>query len=350
MIDLGQDSKFKRWDKFQTAITDLGEASGWKNNLILVDSAHRIQVMASLSGLGEGRGGVKLTDSAEYFHPPSISRFENGLDRVALSPEQAGVVYDAQPSGDFVRGADCNGISEINGRIYYQVQMWEMPVDKETGEGMTHTLDWLLVDASDGTKWQQDITYEGMHFRGKKAKTRFLREGVDSAGVGWRLLSGSCDKEESAHIWQYRRDDRRLQSIKLAPVNLMEDLLLDTMGVAGQLVQILDPAIHSDLSSFYFLVRDREMVAVVRSGNYRLFNQRWDFPDPGSRLLANDLSVDESNPGLVRLKISGMSYSVIEADWMDISSLKKHESPAATCDTCSRSSDPAPSAKVPRPE
>lgn len=126
----------------------------------------------------------------------------------------------------------------------------------------------------------------------------------------------------------------------------MEDLLLDTMGVAGQLVQILDPAIHSDLSSFYFLVRDREMVAVVRSGNYRLFNQRWDFPDPGSRLLANDLSVDESNPGLVRLKISGQSYSVSAADWQDVPAHSSKSVPSATCDTCRQASDPARSTKT----
>ncbi len=346
-IDLGLDSKFRQWNKFQSVISDLGEASGWKNDLVLVDSAHRIEVEVSLYSLGEGRGGIELTDSAGYFLPPTASSFENGLDRVSLSPEQAGVVYDAQPSGDYFRGADCNEISEINGRIYYNVQLWERPVDPEGGEGMTHTLDWLLVDAGDGTQWKMDIAHSGMYFRGKKAKTRFLREVVDSTSEGWKLLGGSCSQAESAHIWQYRPRDRRLQHIRLAPVDLVDELSLDTLGVGGHIVQLHD---GQDLSQTYFLIRDQDASTVVRSGRDILFSQIWNAPEPLSEVGASDFSVKEYPSGAVTIKLSGKSYSIGPTDWQPVPTISHRNIASTSCDTCPESAATTRTAKPPGSE
>lgn len=318
-LELPADAFRHDWERFQKFVVELGEAAKWEEDVGLWDSAHRFLIQVSLQGLGQGRGGIRIHDTAGFFAPPAFRNFGRGIDRVQVSLEEAGIVYrdpdEPVPSEGMLQGSDCAGLKEINGGLYYRLQMWETPITNGSPEGMTHTTGWFLVDAATGQRWTEDMVYEGSPFRGKKSKLRILRQVADSSNRGWRLLEGKCDDQESAKIWQYHSGHRRIQSILLSSKSVSTEVGLDDLGIPGDLVDLMDPLLHDSLSRTYLVLRQARTVRIYRSSDSRLFDQEWTGTLPDTGTLARSISLVELPDGSVRIKAGSQATSAKASSW-----------------------------------
>jgi hypothetical protein len=318
-VNVPSTAKRRSLKQFDTFLWTLASTLGKSSNISLMDTSN-----TPFARLALRDGDLKMyvaTDPTAWFEPPAVQLFASGMDRFRKSLPEVQPATEDESDPQRIEYPSI-GILDINGRVYYQFQV--VYVD-EYSAGYSYPRSCFLIDALDGTRWEQPFigVMEGaiVAMKGEGKNRRFLHAATDTTGKSWRLVNVSPRSERnSTSIWQYRPSDHRLQHIDLDSLKLIEEMQVDTAGFGGSLVRLFEGLVEPDtVLSRFALIRRQDSYVVVRNRGLAPFDAWWPVPDTThvEYLEVTKDSID--GPTELSITLLSKQYPVAQQTWIPLS-------------------------------
>lgn len=320
IADLGSSPKIHAFAAMDSLVLEACEALGWKGTLIMQSEDESVKVQAEAEILKDGgEGGLAYSDDGHFFAEPRIEAPASGPERLKLTRDQ---VLRQEAGTERVHVA-LEGMTEVNGRLYYSIRKFESIVDDpNSGEGHTNTFGFYLVDARDGTTWTEDRVNPDLCFQGEGRNMRFLHRGQGSWDKAWRLLGDSLLDAQDPGLWQYRAFDGSLERLSLSTGEVTRKVVLGRAGVKGRLEKLCEVTVPGGPSELFTLVRGPEGDCIYRSAHGAVFGQRWRIVDPklSQSALAFDVETGGTqDPRPKALNFNGERRNLAHLAWEEVS-------------------------------
>lgn len=308
--------KLRNWERFQEFYRRAYAALEGKGTFILADRMRKVRLEFNLQD-----NTLTIEDSTGYLLAPRPTSFQNGADRIRKTPGEAGV-HEKEGRNGSTEGVRCNGIQDVNGRLYYNLTSYSF----QGGNGASSPP--YLVDALTGEKW--DSNRKNGWTAGKGAKTRLLHGFPDTVAQNWRVVASNC--EEDGYFWQFQPSSRKLERISLESLESVAEERLPA-EVKGAVVSIRESGSPEEFDyRAYSLVRDGDHFTLLRSRGKSMFASRWEPPQP------KDLRYVTLSPGSDRNHISfdDKEYAIDQIDWQDLATEPSTQIPSTPDSSASR--------------